>query len=283
MKAFQIIILILFISILGTAIYIGAKYDFVPKDVEPISTPSPQVIVITPTPAPTPEPTPTYERITITKHPTSETKPVESSTKFIADATNFTSVFWLAITPSGEEILAEEVGEYFAPTYTTGYDTTELSVYNVSTAANGLKFYARFSNEEYVERTDSATLTVENKTTPGSDTSTSTSNPVPTSSSTISIGAYTPPSTIPATTNYLSVNPSFTSESFICNGSTLAATGSMTIPATGSLTITNISKTNSYCQVVSSKGVIYEATAIQHVIYIDPNTTGGITITVYTK
>ena len=131
----------------------------------PLSTPSP-----TPMPLSTvaPTPTPALTQLSagpagpvITKHPNGEAHYVGESAVFSADAREWGSAKWTAVSPSGRVITMETFRDTFENASVTGEDETTLTITNLSIDMSGWSFFCTFENSEGSTKTESARLRVQ--------------------------------------------------------------------------------------------------------------------------
>ena len=144
----------------------------------PLQTPKP-----TPSPAPTsmptltpmplasasPSPTPTQlsagpKGPVITKHPNGEAHYVGESAVFSADARDWASLKWTAVSPSGREITMETFLDTFEDCSVSGEKETTLTITNLNIDMSGWSFYCTFENDEGSTKTESARLRVQENT-----------------------------------------------------------------------------------------------------------------------
>lgn len=130
----------------------------------PTPTPTPTPV---PTPTPTPTPTPRPNLPFITKHPVSVTVQEGGSCQFEAGYLNAIWAVWHFVSPDGQtDITYEQIRQRF-PTMQVAngmYSTMQLS--NIPIGANGWKVYCRYTNNGGSSDTNSAVLTVTERSTP---------------------------------------------------------------------------------------------------------------------
>ena len=151
----------------------------------PIETPKPTPAPIQtpkPTPAPTPmplasaapQPSATPEAVAnanapvVTKQPNGEGHYIGESAVFVTAATNWTSLSWTAVSPSGREIDMKTFRETFPDCSVIGEKDTSLTITNLNIDMSGWSFYCTFENADAKTKTESARLRVrdpENSTT----------------------------------------------------------------------------------------------------------------------
>ena len=130
----------------------------------PVPTPTPTPI---PTPTPTPTPTPKPDLPFVTKHPVSVTVQEGGSCQFEAGYLNAIWAVWHFVSPDGQtDVTYEQIRQRF-PTMQVAngmYSTMQLS--NIPIGANGWKVYCRYTNNGGSTDTNSAVLTVTERSTP---------------------------------------------------------------------------------------------------------------------
>lgn len=109
----------------------------------------------------------------ITKQPNGEGHYVGESAVFITGASNWTSLHWTAVSPSGREIDMKTFRQTFPDCTVIGEQDTTLTVTNLNIDMSGWSFYCTFENEGAQTRTESARLRVRDSesTTSGSTSS----------------------------------------------------------------------------------------------------------------
>lgn len=121
----------------------------------PRPTPEPQADT-----AVTPEPVAAANAPVVTKQPNAEGHYIGESAVFITTATNWTSLSWTAVSPSGREIDMKTFRETFPDCTVIGEQDTTLTVTNLNIDMSGWSFYCTFKNEQAETKTESARLRV---------------------------------------------------------------------------------------------------------------------------
>ena len=126
------------------------------------------------TAAPSPSATPAAVALAyapvVTKQPNGEGHFVGESAVFVAAASNWTSLSWTAVSPSGREIDLKTFRDTFPDCSVIGDSDTTLTVTNLNIDMSGWSFYCTFANEDAKTKTESARLRVrdpENTTSSG--------------------------------------------------------------------------------------------------------------------
>ena len=109
------------------------------------------------TPAATPAPT---NFMTITKHPTNESRVVGETAWFVSGASGYTSLSWTFIAPSGGEYDAQSFLNTFPFVTLDGSNSTTLKVNNLSLDMSGWGVYCTFYNGGQTARTNTAYMYV---------------------------------------------------------------------------------------------------------------------------
>ena len=109
---------------------------------------------------------------TIIKQPKAEGHYIGESAVFTAEARNWTSIVWTAVSPSGREVDLGTFRKTFPDCTVLGGAESTLTITNLNIDMNGWSFYCTFKNDRGENRTDSARLRVRD---PNSDTSSSSS------------------------------------------------------------------------------------------------------------
>ena len=117
----------------------------------------------------------------VLKQPTSEGHFIGESAMFIADARNYTSLHWTAVSPSGREMDMKSFRETFPDCSAIGENDTTLLVTNLNIDMSGWSFFCTFENEGASTPTEKARLRVRD---PRSADSTSTKTSTKTSTDT---------------------------------------------------------------------------------------------------
>ena len=130
----------------------------------------------TPQPSATPAAVARANAPVVTKQPNGEGHYVGESAVFVAAASNWTSLSWTAVSPSGREIDIKTFRETFPDCTVLGENDTSLTVTNLNLDMSGWSFYCTFVNENAQTKTESARLRVRDPqtTTTGSGTGTTT-------------------------------------------------------------------------------------------------------------
>ncbi len=115
---------------------------------------------VAPTPAPTPAPT---NFMTITKHPTSESRVVGETAWFVSGASGYTSLSWTFVSPSGGEFSGQNFRNTFPNCSLEGENTTTLKVNNLNLDMSGWGVYCTFYNGGQTARTNTAYMYVSSK------------------------------------------------------------------------------------------------------------------------
>ncbi len=123
-------------------------------------------------PAATPAPT---NFMTITKHPTNESRVVGETAWFVSGASGYTSLTWTFVAPSGGEFNAQSFLSTFPYASLDGTNSTTLKVNNLNLDMSGWGVYCTFYNGAQTARTNTAYMYVTSK--PAAQPKTSTSNP----------------------------------------------------------------------------------------------------------
>ena len=109
---------------------------------------------------------------TIIKQPKAEGHYIGESAVFTAEARDWTSIVWTAVSPSGREVDLGTFRKTFPDCTVLGGAESTLTITNLNIDMNGWSFYCTFKNDCGENRTDSARLRVRD---PNSDTSSSSS------------------------------------------------------------------------------------------------------------
>lgn len=109
----------------------------------------------------------------ITKQPKGEGHYTGESAVFTAEARDWTSLAWTAVSPSGRELDLGTFRKTFPDCTVLGGAESTLTVTNLNIDMNGWSFYCTFKNERGETRSDSARLRVRD---PNSDTDTTSSS-----------------------------------------------------------------------------------------------------------
>lgn len=129
----------------------------------PAPTPSPTPM---PLASPTPQPSATPAAVAqanapiVTKQPNGEGHFIGESAVFVTAATNYKSLVWTAISPSGREVDMKTFRETFPDCTVIGEKDTTLTVTNLNIDMNGWSFCCTFENENAKTKTDNARLRV---------------------------------------------------------------------------------------------------------------------------
>lgn len=104
---------------------------------------------------------------TIIKQPNAEGHYIGESAVFTAEARDWTSLAWTAVSPSGREVDLGTFRKTFPDCTVLGGAESTLTITNLNIDMNGWSFYCTFKNDRGENRTDSARLRVRD---PNSDT-----------------------------------------------------------------------------------------------------------------
>ena len=108
---------------------------------------------------------------TIIKQPNAEGHYIGESAVFTAEARDWTSLAWTAVSPSGREVDLGTFRKTFPDCTVLGGAESTLTITNLNIDMNGWSFYCTFKNDRGENRTDSARLRVRD---PNSSTSSGT-------------------------------------------------------------------------------------------------------------
>ena len=130
----------------------------------PTPTPTP---TRAPTMAPTATPTPRIDPPYVSKHPKSVTVEEGGSAGFEADYINAIWAVWHFVSPDGQtDITYEEIGQRFPTMYVENGMYSNMKLSSIPIGLNGWKVYCRYTNSAGYTNTNSAVITVTERTAP---------------------------------------------------------------------------------------------------------------------
>lgn len=104
----------------------------------------------------------------VLKQPNGESHYIGESAVFIAEARNYTSLHWTAVSPSGREINMKTFRETFPDCSVIGEKDTTLLVANLNIDMSGWSFFCTFENADTSTSTEKARLRVRDPRSDGS-------------------------------------------------------------------------------------------------------------------
>ena len=129
----------------------------------------------------------------VLKQPKGEGHFIGESAVFIADARNYTSLHWNAVSPSGREIDMKAFREVFPDGSVFGENDTTLTLTNLNIDMSGWSFFCTFENGEASTSTEKARLRVRDpRSADSTSTKTNTKTGTDTAAATKSLSLHCP-------------------------------------------------------------------------------------------